>query len=176
MVSANLAIRLIQIHLCIIYLSAGTSKLTGGPWWNGTAIYYTLANYEFSLLRFSFFESTLRFISAHRWLWEVLMTAGSYFTLALEVGFPFLIWNRRVRPFLIVAALMLHCGIAIFMGLFAFQMFMATMLLVLRARHPAAAGDQLLAGPLHARHEAGGGRGRGGRARGEVLRVPGDAR
>lgn len=129
MVSANLAIRLIQIHFCIIYLSAGTSKLTGAAWWNGTAVYYTLANYEFSLLRFAFFESILRFVSAHRWLWEVLMTAGSYFTLALELGFPLLIWNQRARPFLIVAALMLHCGIAIFMGLFAFQMFMATMLL-----------------------------------------------
>ena len=129
MASANLALRLLQIHLCIIYLSSGTSKLTGGTWWNGTAIYYTVANYEFSLLRFAFFDSALRFICQQRWLWETMMAAGSYFTLVLEIGFPFLIWNRRLRPFLVVGALMLHAGIAIFMGLFAFQMFMGTMVL-----------------------------------------------
>src|SRR5262249_49140479 len=38
-VSANLALRLIQVHFCIIYLAAGLSKLQGPAWWNGTAVW-----------------------------------------------------------------------------------------------------------------------------------------
>src|SRR5262249_35055195 len=36
LVSANFALRLMQIHFCIIYFAAGTSKLLGATWWNGT--------------------------------------------------------------------------------------------------------------------------------------------
>ena len=34
--AANIAIRLIQLHLCVIYLYAGMGKLMGPAWWNGT--------------------------------------------------------------------------------------------------------------------------------------------
>jgi hypothetical protein len=36
MVSANFALRLMQIQFCIIYMASGTSKLQGAAWWNGT--------------------------------------------------------------------------------------------------------------------------------------------
>src|SRR5262249_33126585 len=36
-ISANFALRLLQVHLCIIYLVSGVSKLQGGMWWSGTA-------------------------------------------------------------------------------------------------------------------------------------------
>ena len=36
-VVANVALRGMQVHFCIIYLAAGTSKLLGPRWWNGTA-------------------------------------------------------------------------------------------------------------------------------------------
>src|SRR5262249_46193825 len=36
-VSANLALRLLQIHVCIIYMASGLSKLQGASWWGGTA-------------------------------------------------------------------------------------------------------------------------------------------
>jgi len=35
-VSANLGLRLIQLHLVLIYGSCGLSKLMGPEWWNGT--------------------------------------------------------------------------------------------------------------------------------------------
>ena len=47
-VSANFALRLLQIHVCIIYAAAGLSKLPGAKWWDGTAIWYTIANFEFA--------------------------------------------------------------------------------------------------------------------------------
>src|SRR5579884_2014821 len=38
LVSANVALRLIQVNLCFIYGMSGLSKLHGTSWWNGTAI------------------------------------------------------------------------------------------------------------------------------------------
>ncbi|MBY0523998.1 MAG: HTTM domain-containing protein [Gemmataceae bacterium] len=129
MISANFALRLLQVHFCIIYFSAGTSKLLGGQWWNGQAIYYTMANYEFSPMRHGYYLSMMRFLAEHRWLWEIAMAGGTYFTLALELSLPFLVWNRRLRPFYVAGAFMLHTAIALFMGLVTFSLMMATMVL-----------------------------------------------
>ena len=41
-VAANFVLRLIQVHLCLIYLFSGLSKLHGASWWNGTAVYKAL--------------------------------------------------------------------------------------------------------------------------------------
>ena len=46
-VSANLALRLIQLHLVVIYGMAGLSKLQGPSWWTGTALWRTMATGEF---------------------------------------------------------------------------------------------------------------------------------
>src|SRR2546422_4480839 len=40
-------------------------------------------------------------------------------------SYPFLIWGRRTRPFLLVAAMLLHLGIAVMMGLYLFSFVMA---------------------------------------------------
>src|SRR5439155_18566055 len=32
-ISANLALRLLQVHICIVYLASGLSKLQGPSWW-----------------------------------------------------------------------------------------------------------------------------------------------
>ena len=38
LIGANLAIRLIQVHMCVIYLFSGLGKLKGDTWWEGSAI------------------------------------------------------------------------------------------------------------------------------------------
>src|SRR5262245_49629513 len=43
---ANLALRLINVHMCVIYFFAATSKLQGEAWWNGEAMWRAFANYE----------------------------------------------------------------------------------------------------------------------------------
>jgi hypothetical protein len=49
--------------------------------------------------------------------------------LFTEIGFPFLVWNRKMRWLMITLAVMLHTGIAIVMGLRTFSLLMYTMLL-----------------------------------------------
>lgn len=140
-VSANLALRLLQVHVCIIYAASGFSKLLGPAWWSGLAVWGTMANYEFSPMQLQIYMAFLRFISQHRWLWELVMTGGSYFTLVFEVGFAFLVWNPRLRWVMVLAAVVLHANIALFMGLVTFSLMMLTLVL---AFVPASAVHELL--------------------------------
>ncbi len=125
-VSANLALRLLQVHFCFIYLAAGLSKLQGTSWWNGTALWATLANPEFAPVHLAPYHSFLRFLCEHRWLWEIVMTGGVFYTLALEISFPFLVWDRRLRWLMVIGSVLLHTGITLFMGLSAFSLLMVT--------------------------------------------------
>src|SRR5262249_37435658 len=79
-ISANVATRLLQIHVCMIYAASGLSKLLGSSWWSGGAVWGTVANYEFSPMDVPAYMAMLRYITQHRWLAELLMTSGTYFT------------------------------------------------------------------------------------------------
>jgi len=129
-VSANFVTRLLQIHYCLMYLSAGLSKLKGEPWWNGTAPWFCMTNPEFCPLHISAYRDLLAWLSldSNRWLWEGYMSAGVAFTLFTEIGFSFLVWTR-MRPVMVTCAILLHLGIALNMGLIVFSLFMFALLL-----------------------------------------------
>lgn len=117
-VSANLALRLIQLHLCLIYASAGLAKLQGTPWWDGSALGMLLGNSEFRLF-------DLGFLARH----PLLLQFGTHATIALELLFPILIWLPGWRPWLLAAAVLMHLGIALGMGLIEFSLAMVAGLL-----------------------------------------------
>lgn len=127
-VRANFAIRLIQVHFCLIYFASGTSKLLGSMWWNGTAMNQVLLNPMFTPLDSPVFYHTLKFLAGSRWVWELFATAGNLFTLAMEISFVFLIWNRRWRWLLMLGSILLHTGIGLLMGLTTFSIVMLVML------------------------------------------------
>lgn len=113
--SANLAVRMIQVHMCVVYLCAGLAKLRGARWWDGTAVWTSMTLQEFAPFDVS-------------WLAHggdafclLVSTAGVVLTLFVEVSFAFLIWNRHWRPVLLFLAAVLHGGIGILMGMGAFQ-------------------------------------------------------
>ena len=112
-VANTIATRLIQIHLCIVYLFAGLGKVQGNSWWNGEAIWGTLASYEYQ---------TLDMTWLHEWMW--LVNIVTYATVAWEVSYAFLIWNRLTRPLYIVIAAFVHIGIGLCMGMMTFGLIM----------------------------------------------------
>jgi len=126
-VLANVAIRMMQIQFCAIYLASGTSKLLGSSWWNGTAVWNTVANYEFAPFYLDFYEPMLRSLASYRPVWEVAMTSQVIFTLVLEIGFPFLVWFPKTRGLCVAGAVLLHTGIGILMGLVTFSLMMLTL-------------------------------------------------
>jgi hypothetical protein len=112
-VLANIAIRLIQVHMCIVYLFAGLGKLQGDTWWNGQAIWGAVGNYEYQTL-------DLTWLAAHMG-WVNLITYG---TLFWEVSYPFLIWPRLTRPIWLAMAIAVHAGIGLAMGMITFGLIM----------------------------------------------------
>ncbi len=126
-VAANVAIRLLQVHLCIIYLLAGISKLQGQTWWNGNAIWLSMANSELAPMNSEIYLSFLRFLGSNQVLFTIFMTSAGYFTLAFEIGYAFLIWQPRLRWAFLAAAILLHGFIGLFMGLQSFSLIMLIM-------------------------------------------------
>jgi hypothetical protein len=126
--TANFAIRLFQIHFCIIYAAAGLAKLKGPMWWDTRATWYTIANPEFTPMNYRFYEESLRRIAQIKPLMLTCWALFTYFTLFMEITFAFLIWTR-LRPLMVSLAILLHAGIAIIMGLACFQLLMLALLL-----------------------------------------------
>jgi hypothetical protein len=126
-VSANVATRLLQIHVCIIYLIAGLAKLQGQTWWNGGALWLTLGNFEFAPMHFRLYMEFIRLLGRHQWLFDGFMMGGGLFTLAFEIGYAFLIWRPRLRWVFLAAAILLHGFIGLFMGLQTFSFMMLVM-------------------------------------------------
>jgi hypothetical protein len=123
-VSANLALRLIQVHVCIIYVAAGLAKLQGTTWWTGIAPWGTLANYEYAPMQVPLYVSFLHWLAQSRWFFEAMMTVGALGTLTFEIGYPFLIWRPAFRKLWLWIAVLLHAGIGMFMGLRTFSLLM----------------------------------------------------
>lgn len=112
-VMANLSLRLIQVHMCLVYFFAGTGKLLGQTWWEGTAIWGAVANYEYQTLDLTWLASELWLVNLLTWI-----------TLFWEVSYPFLIWPRLTRPIWILIAVAVHLGIGVAMGMMTFGLIM----------------------------------------------------
>jgi Vitamin K-dependent gamma-carboxylase len=127
-VSAGFTMRLIQVHFCFIYMAAGLAKLKGGTWWTGDAFWGVVANPEFTLMSYSWYEETLRLLATSKPVYEFMIWSGTVFTLFVEIGLPFLVWTR-LRWVMILLAVVMHAIIAVLMGLNLFELLMIVMLL-----------------------------------------------
>lgn len=116
---ANFTTRLLQIHLSIIYLFAGCGKLLGSSWWNGEAIWGAMANAEYQTV-------DLTWMAAYPYLINLI----THLTLAWEVTYFILVWPKWSRPIVIAAAIAVHLGIGITMGMVEFGLIMVTANLV----------------------------------------------
>jgi hypothetical protein len=148
---ARLSLRVLQLHLCVVYLSSGFWKATGEQWWSGEAVWRALMRPDLAQMDFS-------------WLAQVpwLAALACWGTLAIELGYPMFIWHRRTRVPMALATLGLHAGIAAALGLLSFSALMA--LLTIAAflvsaeprteavdAHAEPASDQARLSPVHLR-------------------------
>jgi len=116
---AGACIRLMQIQMATLFFFSAVSKIRGDDWWNGDAMWVVFRTYDF------YNRFLLSLFASHYWLVNV----ATYGTLLVEIAFPFLIWQRATRPYLLAAAILLHVQIGIFMGMpyFSFVMIMGHM-------------------------------------------------
>lgn len=111
----NATLVVIMAEVCLIYATAGWYKIQGSRWQDGTALYYPLK---------------LDYFTPWPWLSDILASNGvmvmliTYGTVAVQVAFPFALFNRRVKNVLLVAMMCEHAGIALLLGLPFFSMAM----------------------------------------------------
>lgn len=113
---ARLALRVLQIHLCIVYFASGIEKSLGADWWNGEAIWC-------SLMRSDLCPYDMSWLASYSW---VAILAG-WSTLFIEIGYPFFIWPKASRKIGAMATIGMHVGIAVMMGLTSFAALMSVL-------------------------------------------------
>lgn len=117
----NYGLLAIIIQISLLYFTSAFYKSQGHMWQDGTAIYYILRTSEFNLSSFA------HYLYDHAWT----VTMATWFTVVFQMSWPFLIWNRRAKPFVALGALSLHSMIGYFMGLVWFSFVMMSAELVI---------------------------------------------
>jgi hypothetical protein len=109
---APYGMRFLQLSLCLGYFLSAWSKSRGSTWQNGTAIALSLR-----------IEDLQRY-TAPEWLFDqgVLLNLFTWATLAFEVTFFALVWNRRLRPWVLAVGVALHLGIDVFLDIGFFSL------------------------------------------------------
>ncbi|MFD6434775.1 HTTM domain-containing protein [Streptomyces venezuelae] len=111
----NAGLMVIMVEACLIYATAGWYKIQGSRWQDGTAVYYPL-----NLDYFSPWPALSELLSSH----GIMVLLVTYGTVAVQVAFPFTLFNRRVKNVLLVAMIVEHSVIAIILGLPFFSLAM----------------------------------------------------
>lgn len=111
----NAGMLVIMAEVCLIYATAGWYKIQGSRWQDGTALYYPLG-----LDYFTPWPGVSALLASSGTLVMLL----SYGTVAVQVAFPFTLFNRRIKNVLLALMMLEHAGIAVLLGLPFFSMAM----------------------------------------------------
>lgn len=107
-------VRLMQIQLSVVYLSTVWAKAGGVTWQDGSAISYALRIHFLNRLPVPDLLTTSLLVS----------NVVGYAVLAAELALGILVWNRRLRPWLLLFGVAFHLAIdyAIRVGFFSYGM------------------------------------------------------
>jgi hypothetical protein len=110
-------LRLVQVQVSILYIAAVWAKVRGVTWNDGTAVSYAFRIDD--IARFpvpGFVTDSL-----------VLANLLTYGTLAVELSIGILVWNRVLRPWVLLLGIGLHLGIdyAVRVGFFSYAVLVA---------------------------------------------------
>lgn len=112
----TLSVRLIQLHLCIMYVASGLEKAMGTQWWNGDAIWIAMQQDQFHTVNINWMAQT-----------PIVAKLLCWGTLLIETLYPLGMFWSRTKKIWLLAVLGMHAGIALFLGL---QLFGALMFLL----------------------------------------------
>jgi putative effector of murein hydrolase LrgA (UPF0299 family) len=110
-------LRLVQVQVSILYIAAVWAKVRGTTWNDGTAVSYAFRIED--IARFpvpGFVTDSL-----------VLANLLTFGTLAVELSIGMLVWNRVLRPWVLLLGVGLHLGIdyAVRVGFFSYAVLVA---------------------------------------------------
>lgn len=122
---ARLVLRMLQINLCVAYLSSGIAKVQGTDWWTGEAIFR-------SVMMPAYASFPMGWLAWYPFVAKLLCWG----TLVLEVGYPIFIWPAATRRPWIAGIAGLHLGIFVFLGLGSFALTMIVLTLAAFGESP----------------------------------------
>ena len=102
-----------QLHLCIIYLFSGLGKAMGETWWDGSAMWLAVANYEYQSIDLTWLADS-----------PAILSLFAHITVGWELSDPALVWPRLTRPLVVAMSVPIHLGIALFLGMMTFGLAM----------------------------------------------------
>ena len=107
------SLRVIQIHLCLVYFFGGFFKAMGLDWWTGESIWRALSRQPFNIYDFSWMTN-----------YPLIPLILGVSTLIIETLYPVFTWFLKIRPYWVGMVLLIHLSIGIFMGLYLFAAIM----------------------------------------------------
>jgi hypothetical protein len=110
-------LRLVQIQVSVLYVAAVWAKVRGTTWNDGTAVSYAFRMADLERFPVPHFVTDTVLIAN-------VLTFG---TLAVELSLGILVWNRVLRPWVLLAGVSLHLGIdyAVRVGFFSWAVLVA---------------------------------------------------
>ncbi len=103
--------RLMQLQMAVLFFFSATHKLGESEWWEGDALWLVFSMHEYNS------PFMLDLFASHFWI----VNLATYGTVLIEIAFPFLIWQRSTRAWLLGSAVVLHLMFFIFLGLHYFS-------------------------------------------------------
>jgi hypothetical protein len=105
--------RVLQVHMCFVYLIGGLAKCLGNGWWNGSNLWRSLTRPPFNLI-------SPDILVQFKYVLPIL---GISICL-IELGYPFFIWIKKTRLLWLVCILVMHVAIGLAMGMYLFALVM----------------------------------------------------
>lgn len=112
----TLSVRIIQLHLCIMYLACGIEKSLGAQWWNGEAIWIAMQQDQFHHLNIDWMAAA-----------PIVPKLLCWSTLIVETLYPITIFWSKTKKIWLTAIISMHAFIGIFLGL---ELFAGLMILL----------------------------------------------
>lgn len=110
---AGVVTRMIQVHLAMFYAMMVTTKLNGEGWWDGNSVWFLLAQTHSRPLDLTFLRDYI-----------YVLNAWTHAVVAFELSYSVLIWNRLLRPIILVWSILMWTLLALATGLFLFAITM----------------------------------------------------
>src|SRR5690606_23775260 len=111
-------LRVLQLHLCLVYFFSGISKIIGHTWRNGEALYKALGLPAMPPL-FSL-DGVMAALGEH----PLIFLIGGWAVFLLELLYPAAVWYRPTNRIWLYGILMMHAATALLIGLYHFSALM----------------------------------------------------
>jgi hypothetical protein len=116
-ITANVGLRLIQVHLAMFYAMMGLTKLYGDAWWDGEAIWLLMAQTQSRPVDLTGLRRAGQF-------GEYLLNFWAHSVVYFELAFAVLIWTRVGRPVLLALSVVVWLSLMMVTGQLLFGLLM----------------------------------------------------